>query len=159
PRQRLAFMLRDSGARVVLTQEGLLGSLPDGDFEVVSLDGNASDISRESPERPASSSAPRDLAYVIYTSGSTGQPKGVSVPQGALVNLLEAMRERPGLDASDTLLAVTTVSFDIAALELLLPLTVGARVALAPAEAAADGARLAEELFRSQATVLQATPT
>ncbi len=105
-----------------------------------------------------STPAGEGLAYTIFTSGSTGRPKGVQVPHRALVNFLLSMAERPGLKPDDTLLAVTTLSFDIAALELLLPLTVGARVVVADRETAADGARLAAEIERVGATVLQATP-
>jgi amino acid adenylation domain-containing protein len=105
-----------------------------------------------------SAPAGEGLAYTIFTSGSTGRPKGVQVPHRALVNFLLAMAERPGLKPSDTLLAVTTLSFDIAALELLLPLTVGARVVMADRETASDGTRLAAEIDRAGATVLQATP-
>jgi amino acid adenylation domain-containing protein len=101
---------------------------------------------------------PDNAAYVIYTSGSTGRPKGVAVPHRAVVNFLESMRAAPGLSAGDTLLAVTTLSFDIAALELLLPLTTGARVALADRETASDGTRLRQALAASGATVMQATP-
>ncbi|HEX7243455.1 MAG TPA: amino acid adenylation domain-containing protein, partial [Longimicrobiaceae bacterium] len=97
-------------------------------------------------------------AYVIYTSGSTGTPKGVVVPHRAVVNFLDSMRLRPGLSARDTLLAVTTLSFDIAALELFLPLTTGARVVLADRETASDGARLREAVAASGATTMQATP-
>src|SRR5262249_11352594 len=82
-----------------------------------------------------------------------------AITHRSFVNLLEAMRGVLGLDASDTVLSVTTVSFDIAQMELLLPLTVGAKIALAGPDVAGDGARLSEELFRSQATMLQATPT
>ncbi len=99
-----------------------------------------------------------DLAYVIFTSGSTGRPKGVQIPHGALVNFLVAMAERPGLAATDTLLAVTTPAFDISGLELLLPLTVGATTVVAPTEVLADGLRLAALLESSGATVMQATP-
>ena len=98
------------------------------------------------------------LAYTIFTSGSTGRPKGVQVPHRALVSFLLSMAERPGLKPEDTLLAVTTLSFDIAALELLLPLIVGARVVIADRETASDGARLAAEIERVGVTVLQATP-
>ncbi|HEV2736114.1 MAG TPA: non-ribosomal peptide synthetase, partial [Longimicrobiaceae bacterium] len=101
---------------------------------------------------------PENLAYVIYTSGSTGRPKGVAVPHRAVVNFLESMRAAPGLAAGDTLLAVTTLAFDIAGLELLLPLTTGARVAIADRETASDGARLREVIAASGATVMQATP-
>ena len=101
---------------------------------------------------------PENLAYVIYTSGSTGKPKGVQVPHGALVNFLESMRREPGLTDRDVLLAVTTLSFDIAALELLLPLTVGGAVVLVSRSVAADGVELARALSESGATAMQGTP-
>lgn len=156
PKDRIAAILGDAGADLLLVNEGF--SAPAG-TRVVDLGAERGAISRQSAENPAARTTSDDLAYVIYTSGSTGKPKGVAVAHRSLVNLLDGMRERPGLDRTDTLLAVTTVSFDIATLELLLPLTVGARTALAGPETASDGTRLAEELFRSQATVLQATPT
>ncbi len=156
PTDRITAILADSGAALLLVNEGF--AAPAG-TNVIDLGAEHGPISRQSLKNPAPTAAADDLAYVIYTSGSTGKPKGVAVSHRALLNLLEGMRERPGLDGTDTLLAVTTVSFDIATLELLLPLTVGARTALAGPEAASDGTRLAEELFRSQATVLQATPT
>ena len=118
----------------------------------------AAAIDAESTENVASDVSARRLAYVIYTSGSTGRPKGVGIEQGALVNLLATMREAPGLTPSDVLLAVTTVSFDIAGLELFLPLTTGATVAIAPREAGGDPAVLRAELAATRATVLQATP-
>ncbi len=82
---------------------------------------------------------PEDPAYVIYTSGSTGKPKGVVVPHRAVVNFLTSMAREPGLTADDVLVAVTTLSFDIAVLELQLPLTVGATVVIASREEAIDG--------------------
>jgi acyl-coenzyme A synthetase/AMP-(fatty) acid ligase/aryl carrier-like protein len=100
---------------------------------------------------------PDNLAYVIFTSGSTGRPKGVQVPHRGLVNFLAAMA-RPGLAAGGTLLSVTTLSFDIAALELFLPLISGGRVVLVPREVAGDGVRLAAELERCGAVAMQATP-
>ncbi|HSU81114.1 MAG TPA: non-ribosomal peptide synthetase, partial [Thermoanaerobaculia bacterium] len=125
---------------------------------VVSLDGGAAAIELESVERPVVEVDGASLAYVLYTSGSTGRPKGVQVPHGALANFLLSMRERPGLSAADVLLAVTPVSFDIAGLELYLPLIAGARVVIAGREEAADGARFQGLLARSGATVMQATP-
>jgi surfactin family lipopeptide synthetase A len=91
---------------------------------------------------------PSDLAYVIYTSGSTGKPKGVQIHHQAVVNFLCSMRQSLKLNAEDALLAVTTLSFDIAVLELLLPLTVGARVMIASSEIVADGTLLADALTR-----------
>lgn len=101
---------------------------------------------------------PDHLAYVIYTSGSTGAPKGVEVSHGGLSNLLFAMAREPGFSSSDTMLAVTTVTFDIAALELLLPLIQGGRVAIATTDETKDGAELLARLEQSGASVLQATP-
>ena len=101
---------------------------------------------------------PSDLAYVIYTSGSTGTPKGVQIAHRSILNFLHSMREKPGLSANDALLAVTTLSFDIAALEFFLPLTLGALVVIASSEATADATQLASLLERHGITVMQATP-
>lgn len=103
--------------------------------------------------------SPEAAAYVIFTSGSTGTPKGVAVPHRAVVNFLTSMAETPGLGPDDTLLAVTTVMFDISVLELFLPLVVGARVVIAPAEDVVSGFALVERLQRGDVTVMQATPT
>ena len=126
---------------------------------VVHLDADRAEIERQSDQEPERLGSAEDLAYIIYTSGSTGKPKGVGVRHRNVVNFLEAMRHRPGLTADDTLLAVTTISFDIHVLELFLPLLVGARVEVASREVAADGRRLLELLQTSGATVMQATPT
>lgn len=99
-----------------------------------------------------------DPAYVIHTSGSTGRPKGVVVPHGAVANFLASMRRSPGLTPDDRLAAVTTLSFDIAVLELMLPLSVGAEAVLVPRETAIDAARLGRLLADTGATVMQATP-
>ena len=101
---------------------------------------------------------PDDLAYVLYTSGSTGKPKGVEIPHRALTNFLWAMRNRPGCNEDDVLLAVTTLSFDIAGLELFLPLIVGGQVEVASRRMAADGRLLRARLEAGGISVLQATP-
>ncbi|HEX8273213.1 MAG TPA: amino acid adenylation domain-containing protein [Longimicrobiaceae bacterium] len=154
PADRIAYILEDSGARAVLTERALAGALPAFAGEVVLLD----EIPAGDAGAAGAPVAPENLAYVIYTSGSTGKPKGVQVPHRAVVNFLHAMRERPGLAADDVLLAVTTLSFDIAGLELFLPLAVGARVVVASREAAADARLLAERIASSGATAMQATP-
>ena len=110
-------------------------------------------------EASAESALPEDPAYVIYTSGSTGRPKGVIVPHRAIANFLTSMQHEPGLTANDRLLAITTLSFDIAVLELLLPLSVGAQIVLADRETAGDGAALLALLESSRATVMQGTPS
>jgi amino acid adenylation domain-containing protein len=159
PAERQAYMLANSQAPVIVTQEELRDSLPVGDARVVCLDSDWPEIAQRPSAPPDVAGDPEQLAYVIYTSGSTGNPKGVQIPHRALVNFLTTMRERPGLTPQDVLVAVTTLSFDIAGLELYLPLTTGARVVIAPSETAEDPRALSELLDRTQATVMQATPT
>jgi len=158
PRERLAFMREDSGAFAVVTERRLLDTLPRRGATFLCLDDDWKVITRESRKKPAVKVSPEDIAYVIYTSGSTGKPKGVQIPHRAVVNFLNSLKREPGLSAEDALLAVTTLSFDIAALELFLPLTVGARVVLATREEAADGVQLAAKIARTGVTVMQATP-
>jgi amino acid adenylation domain-containing protein len=126
---------------------------------VVCLDRDWPVIDQQPPHAPAVEATADQLAYVIYTSGSTGNPKGVEIPHRALVNFMSAMRERPGLESDDVLVAITTLSFDIAGLELYLPLLTGARLVILPQEATLDPDELAEWLARAGATFVQATPT
>ena len=156
PSDRLNFMLQDSGLKVLVTEELLRPRFSEFKDQLVCIDLDA--ISRESPENCCGKAKAENLAYVIYTSGSTGKPKGVQICHRSLVNFLVSMRSRPGLTGEDTLLAVTTVSFDIAALELYLPLIAGACVVLVSRESAADGYQLRETLERTAPTVMQATP-
>jgi len=100
----------------------------------------------------------QDPLFILYTSGSTGKPKGVEITHRSVVNLLASMQVEPGVAAGDRLLAVTTVSFDIAGLELYLPLVSGGQVVIAPRGVVGDGAALAELLEHSRANVMQATP-
>ncbi|WP_186093896.1 non-ribosomal peptide synthetase [Burkholderia gladioli] len=101
---------------------------------------------------------PEALAYTLFTSGSTGRPKGVDVPHRAFANLLHSFARRYPLGPHDTLCAVTTVSFDIAALELFLPLVTEARLSIVPAAVAANGVALADQLASTGGTLMQATP-
>ena len=158
PRERIALVLDDAAAPVLLTQDSLRDLLPSESAAIVCLDAGREAIERESAAPFACPALADNLAYVLFTSGSTGRPKGVQVTHGALVNFLEAMRREPGFAAGEALLAVTTLSFDIAGLELYLPLLAGGRVVIASSDTAADGRLLAEELARSRAAVLQATP-
>ncbi|HSK77697.1 MAG TPA: amino acid adenylation domain-containing protein, partial [Thermoanaerobaculia bacterium] len=163
PADRLAYVVEDAKIPLLLTQEPLHRSLglferlsPQVAARVVEIDGNAFAGESASPLEPLS--GPENRAYVIYTSGSTGRPKGVEVRHRGAVNFLASMARQPGISQGDVLVAVTTLSFDIALLELFLPLTVGARVELASRETAADGERLAALIAGSGATVMQATP-
>lgn len=159
PAERLDFMLKDSGVRVVVTEERFATKLPGYDGRMVHLDAEWDKIASCSASNLDHDVPARQCAYVIYTSGSTGQPKGVLVPHRAVINLLHSVISQVSLTPSDTVLAVTTLSFDIAAAEIFLPLVVGARVVIADREVAADGIELDRLLRSSGATLMQATPT
>jgi len=159
PPDRLAFMVRDSGLRLLVTQEFLKCRWPGIGPERVYLDAHRELISQESTEDFPSGAGPDNLVYVIYTSGSTGVSKGVLTTHRSLVNLLESVRWRPGFTAHDTFLATNTVSFDMSKPELFLPLIVGGRVFVARRGIAYDLKQFEECLAMSGATVLQGTPS
>ena len=140
PAERIAFILQDSGAQLVLTDESL------------------QQFDTQPRHNPAVAVNAESRAYVLHTSGSTGTPKGVQITHRNLVNFLLSMQREPGLAETDKLLAVTTLSFDIAGLELYLPLVSGAAVLIASSEEAADGTRLLDLLLSYGPTVMQATP-
>ena len=143
PSDRIAFMLEDAGAAAIVTTADLADRLPPFRGAVVVIDDDGRVVDFRAGAKDASAGLPTGTAYIIYTSGSTGRPKGVCVPHSALVNFLLGMQRMPGMQASDRLLAVTTLSFDIALLELLLPLTVGATTIIAPAIRPPTAARCA----------------
>ena len=156
PPERRETILADSDAKILITdqKEGASGVCPELILETERIN-----IGRQSDDNLPVEIQPHDLAYVIYTSGSTGEPKGVQVEHGNLTNFLATMQKRPGLSATDLLLAVTTVTFDIAGLELWLPLTTGALLILVDRDEAADAHQLIEVLEKSGVTVMQATPS
>ncbi|HLJ49454.1 MAG TPA: amino acid adenylation domain-containing protein [Bryobacteraceae bacterium] len=157
PAERLAFMAEDAGLRVLICDGG--GWQPPRRLPTcTTVSVRTKGIERESAANLELAVSPDQLAYVIYTSGSTGKPKGVEIHHRAVVNLLEAVVESPGISASDSLLAITTLSFDIAGLELFAPLLAGGRVILASREEASDGLKLRNLVRESGATILQATP-
>ncbi len=158
PKERIAFILEDAKVPLLITQSSLLATLPDHSAHTIQLDQDWEAISSEGAADFDCPVGPRNLAYVLYTSGSTGKPKGVQIEHRSLVNFLTSMQQEPGLTAQDTLLAVTTLSFDIAGLELYLPLITGAKVVLASRDEAADGEQLLRLLKTSNATLMQATP-
>jgi amino acid adenylation domain-containing protein len=161
PPERLEYILRDAAPRVLVMQESLGTQWAESVSDVIALDGDWNEISRQ-----PSSDPPVDplklhshhLAYVIYTSGSTGRPKGVMVEHSGVVNFLTSMQRHPGISPSDCMLSVTTVSFDIAALEIYLPLITGAKLALASREATADAHALTALIDDLNVTVMQGTP-
>ena len=159
PVARLATILREARVRWVLTDHHLSGNLPvDVPCPRPLMLSNASAWANQDDDNLSLPRFPEHLAYVIFTSGSTGAPKGVQVRQQALTNFLHSLRRAPGITSDDVVVAVTTISFDIAGLELFLPLVVGARVSLASRKTAHDGQLLAQQVLTSRATVLQATP-
>ncbi|SCX96952.1 hybrid non-ribosomal peptide synthetase/type I polyketide synthase [Desulfoluna spongiiphila] len=158
PAERLAYMVESAKVSVLLTEGALLANLPENSALVICLDRDILPGQAEGMESAWEQPEPGHLAYVIFTSGSTGKPKGVQVPHGTVVNFLTSMARTPGLGPRDILMAVTTLSFDIAVLELFLPLSVGAQVVIAGRETARDGLELVSALKRSGTTVMQATP-
>jgi amino acid adenylation domain-containing protein len=160
PQDRLAHMIQDSGLQLLLTRTELLAQLPiPASVQPLCVDCADDWLHDYSTENPSAESCPQHLAYVIYTSGSTGQPKGVSVGQDALVNFLFSMAEQPGLVAQDRVLSLTSLSFDIAGLELYLPLLRGASVVLLQPDENKDPRALLEVIRQQAVTVIQATPS
>ncbi|MGU8077189.1 amino acid adenylation domain-containing protein [Burkholderia pyrrocinia] len=160
PAERQRYMLEDSGASLLLTQSSIGRDWTPACATLcldVEAERTATYADSVVPELTASDAS--QPAYLIYTSGSTGHPKGVTVPHRALNNFLAAFGDLLEVDAEDTLLAVTTFSFDIAALELLLPLVRGATCVLCDADVAADAERLKTLVERVGPTLMQATPT
>jgi amino acid adenylation domain-containing protein len=160
PVERLRYMVEDSRPALLLAEEPLQERLADiGEVQVLCLDRGWAAIAERSVTTPQRLGSAENLAYMIYTSGSTGRPKGVMVTHQSLVNFLHSMNSTSGVQQNDVLAAVTTLSFDIAGLELYLPLIAGARVLLFSRETARDGHELHEKLIEHSATMMQATPS
>lgn len=155
PRNRIQHMVSDSDAKLVVTQSMFDPAVFGPEAPLFQIDRDWGEADAAQPEIDVSAG---DLAYTIYTSGSTGKPKGVQVNHGNLLNFLRSMQHTPGLVSDDRLLAVTTLSFDIAGLELYLPLITGASVEIASRELASNGRALADRLDKGDISVMQATP-
>lgn len=154
PKERLSFIIQDTGITLIL---GEGDSAPDfaANCEWLTANGKTEHDNIVIDREPG----PTDVAYVIHTSGSTGQPKGVIIEHAALNNLIAAMAREPGMDRDATMLAVTSLSFDISTLELFLPLTIGAKVVLASQDQNRDSFALARLLLECRANYMQATPS
>ncbi|QOK93783.1 non-ribosomal peptide synthase/polyketide synthase (plasmid) [Ralstonia pseudosolanacearum] len=158
PRDRLAYMLEDSAPVAVVAQSGTRDRLGERPVPMIDLDDEG--WQTEPSHRPkVAGLSSHHAAYVIYTSGSTGQPKGVTVEHRQVVNLLESMRGLLAMTEADRWLAVTTLGFDIAGLELYLPLISGAAVVVLDREESRNAQSLSAALENSGATVMQATPS
>ena len=156
PAYRISQMLSDADPKLVVTSSDTPTVLQDRAEICISYENAMADADGADADQPLKI-ASDDLAYLIYTSGSTGMPKGVEVTHGNLANFLASMRQRPGCDEQDRLLAVTTVSFDIAVLELFLPLTCGAEVVIAQPKVTVDGQALLDLVESHGITMMQAT--
>ncbi|HIK07102.1 MAG TPA: amino acid adenylation domain-containing protein, partial [Trichormus sp. M33_DOE_039] len=157
PPERLRFMMADAELTLLLTQTSLNSIITD-EVATINLDELEEKISQQPKIDPEISVTREQLTYLIYTSGSTGQPKGVMIEARSLVNILTDLKQRLSITSKDKLLAVTTIAFDIAALELFLPLIAGAQVVLPPQTALVDPSQLATCIEQHQITVMQATP-
>lgn len=158
PKDRLGFMLDDANASYIISDSKAVKSLPENSAQVIFIDKIKDTLKMFDTKSPKVSDVGDNLAYLIYTSGSTGKPKGVEIEHHSLKNFLISMRETTGIKNGDALLAVTTLSFDIAALELYLPLISGAKVVIATREDAVDGEKLASLIDEKSISFFQATP-
>lgn len=159
PRQRVAYQLADADATVVLTADNVAAPPGTAGCRSLPMVPIPSDGEPLANELTAGNAAPGACAYLIYTSGSTGRPKGAVVSHGALANLVAHFATELTVTPRDTTLWMTTFSFDISALELLLPLTTGGRLVIADEQSRTDGAALGRSLRRHDVSIVQATPT
>ncbi len=157
PKQRIEYILGEADSPILVTQKSLANGLTSS-ARLVFVDSDWSKIESQPSSKPKELASPNNISYVLFTSGSTGKPKGVEVSHQSLVNLICSVRKQPAMDANDIVLAVTTISFDVATGELLVPLSVGARVIIASADDVTDGSRLREHMEKHKVTAITATP-
>lgn len=157
PVERVEFMLKDSSTKVLLTSKTYKGRYHINAREIIveEIWPLLNQYNKNNLNQPDFNA----LAYILYTSGSTGNPKGVKISHQNLINFLSSMKNLPGMDHNDRLLAVTTISFDIAGLELYLPLICGAEVFIADYEQVKDGRLLLNLIEEKKISVMQATPS
>lgn len=157
PKDRIEFMLDDSAATILITSNKYKGHFASNTTEVLMEEALAA--SKDHPtENPEVNVTGQQLAYVLYTSGSTGKPKGVQIAHHSLVNLMYSFQKTPGITSKDITLAVATISFDIAGIDIYLPLCSGAQIIMADSITAKDGRALLDIVRNEGVTILQATP-
>jgi amino acid adenylation domain-containing protein len=157
PADRVNFMLEDCGAAVLCTSQQYERNFGNRQHKVI-IDEAWIKRYNYSPDDPGVKYNPDTLAYILYTSGSTGKPKGVAIEQHSLVNLLLSVQRSPGMNADDIILGITTISFDIAELEMFLPLVSGAQLIIVDSEVARDGRALLDIIQTERVSIMQATP-
>lgn len=157
PQERINYMLQDAGAGFLLINQQYCGRFSSSAKELV-LEKVLVEMNTCSAENPEIEVHGSDLAYVLYTSGSTGKPKGVQIEHHSLINLLQSIQKWPGITADDRMLAMTTISFDIAGLELFLPLLTGAEIILTDSKTAKNGQELLKLITAAKVSLMQATP-
>ncbi|RRB02255.1 non-ribosomal peptide synthetase [Larkinella rosea] len=158
PAERIAFMLTDSAAKMLIVSDKYRNRFPTTATEL-SIEQALAESATFSTVEPKVTVLATDRVYILYTSGSTGKPKGVQITHRNLVNFLLSMQTAPGIRSEDKLLGVTTISFDISGLELYLPLMSGAELVLTDAESSKDGRVLLDLIRSEQITMMQATPS
>ncbi|WP_133054522.1 non-ribosomal peptide synthetase, partial [Niastella populi] len=158
PAQRLKYILKHSGCQILITEENRSDHFEIAGLSILKIEDipvqNENDLITVNDISSA-----HDTAYIIYTSGSTGKPKGIAIAHRSVVNFLNSMRSKPGITANDLLFAVTTCSFDIAVLEMFLPLISGACVYMAGYDTLSDPQRIIKKLEETGPTIIQATPS
>jgi microcystin synthetase protein McyA len=159
PQERVAFMLEDAGAPVLLTESRLVSRLPRHKGSVVRLDTDWEQIGQAETVNPAEVTAPDNLAYVIYTSGSTGRPKGAMNTHRGICNRLQWMQDQYGLTEADKVLQKTPFSFDVSVWEFFWPLLFGARLVVAEPGGHRDAAYLVKLIQEKGITVLHFVPS
>ncbi|MWC27750.1 non-ribosomal peptide synthetase [Paenibacillus sp. MMS18-CY102] len=159
PRDRIAYMIEDSGIALVLTQAHLVENLPENGVDPVLLSKSEGDYLSYSNSNPSRTAQSDNLAYIIYTSGSTGKPKGVMLEHRNVASFLNGTKQSISFKEDSSILCITTISFDIFVLETLLPLTEGYRVVLASREEQMDMLALQVLIQKHQVNTLQMTPS
>ncbi len=158
PKDRLAVILEDAQAEILLTENEMLPQVPAGNHKVITLESVYKEHKNGTVRNLEIGLAPDDLAYIIYTSGSTGKPKGILIPHTAVVDHHYAMMEAAELTADDITLSVASVSFDPSVQDFFLPLFLGGKVVIASNAEVVDGFLLKQRLDKSGITFMQATP-
>ncbi len=156
PKDRIKLIIDDANPKAIIAHEKLMANLPGTNAALINI--NDQTIAQQKQENVNIETASWSVVYQIYTSGSTGKPKGVQIRHSSLNNFLLSMAIKPGCAPTDTLLAVTTISFDIAGLELFMPLLTGAKIVIAKQEEAMNAQFLMALIEKHRPTILQATP-